>query len=104
MGLVPSPSPAGLVSTDVSLDGCGSMFHAQVLLACQPAADGLLDADAGSTQLICTQFLQIRNLPGAEKDLGLAKLVLIWILLGGQKSYHYSSVKLYFQQNFLQKM
>lgn len=85
MRLVPSPSPAGLVSTDVSLDGCGSVFHAQVLLARQPAADGLLDADAGSTQLICTQFLQVRNLPRSEKDLGLAKLVLILILLEGQK-------------------
>lgn len=86
VGLGHSPSPAGLVSTDVSLDGCGSMFHAQVLLVRQPAADSLLDADAGGTQLICTQFLQVRNLACTEKDLGLAKLVLIWILLGGQKS------------------
>lgn len=78
-------SPAGLVSTDVSLDSCGSVFHSQVLLACQPAADCLLDADASSTQLVCTQFLQVRNLPRSEKDLGFPELVLIWILLENQK-------------------
>lgn len=82
------------------------MFHAQVLLARQPAADGLLDADAGSTQLICTQFLQVRNLPRSEENLGLAKLVLIWILLREQKNGErinrlFIHVKLYLQLRFL---
>lgn len=73
-------SPSGLVSSDVSLDDDGGSFHAQVLLALQPAADGLLDADAGGPQFIGTEFLQVRHLTCSEKDLRLPKLVLILIL------------------------
>lgn len=73
-------SPAGLVSSGEPLDGDGSATHAQILLACQPAADGFLDADAGNTQLICPQLLQIGDLARPEEDLGLTKLVFILVL------------------------
>lgn len=73
-------SPAGLVSSDMSLDGNGGMFHAQVFLAGQPAADGLLDANAGSAQFISPELLQIRHLTRPEKYLRFPKLVLIRIL------------------------
>lgn len=76
-------SPSGLVSSDVSLDDDGGLFHAQVFLALQPAADRFLDADAGSSQFIGPEFFQIRHLTCSEKDLRLPKLVLILILEGG---------------------
>ena len=73
-------SPAGLVSSGEPLDGDGSVAFAQILLACQPTADGFLDADAGSTQLVCPQLLQVSDLASPEEDLGLTKLVFILIL------------------------
>lgn len=73
-------SPAGLVSSGEPLDGDGSAALAQILLACQPATDGFLDADAGSAQLVRTQLLQIGDLAGPEEDLGLTKLVFILVL------------------------
>lgn len=76
----PLDSPARLVSSSEPLDGDRSAALAQVLLARQPAADGLLDADAGSTQLVCPQLLKISDLAGPEEDLGLTKLVFILVL------------------------
>ena len=45
-------SPACLVTPDISLYGDSRFLHLQVFLAGQPAADGLLDADAGRAQFI----------------------------------------------------
>lgn len=73
-------SPASLVSSGEPLDGDGSAALAQILLACQPTADGFLDADAGSTQLVRPQLLQVSDLASPEEDLGLTKLVFILIL------------------------
>lgn len=73
-------SPASLVSSGEPLDGDGSAALAQILLARQPAADCFLDANAGSTQLVRPQLLQVGNLAGPEEDLGLTKLVFILVL------------------------
>lgn len=73
-------SPASLVPSGEPLDGDGSTALTKILLACQPAADGFLDADAGSTQLVCSQLLQVGNLASPEEDFGLTELVLIWVL------------------------
>lgn len=72
--------PAGLVSPGEPLNGDGGAALAQVLLACQPAADGLLDADAGGTQLVRSQLFQVRHLAGPEEDLSLTELILILVL------------------------
>ena len=50
-------SPAGLVSAGESLEGDGGVLLAEVLLASQPAADGLLDAYTGHTELVRSQLL-----------------------------------------------
>lgn len=73
-------SPASLVSSGEPLDGDGRAALAQVLLALQPAANGFLDANAGSTQLLRPQLLQVGNLAGPEEDLGLTKLVFVLVL------------------------
>lgn len=73
-------SPAGLVAPGEPLDGDGSAPHAQILLAYQPAADGFLDANAGRTQLVCSQLLQVGNLAGPEEDLGLTELIFVLVL------------------------
>lgn len=77
---MPQFSPAGLVSSGEPLYGNGGTALAQVLLACQPAADGFLDADTRGTQLVCPQFLQVSHLTGSEEDLSLTKLIFILIL------------------------
>lgn len=79
-------SPAGLVSTHMSLDVDGGLLHSQVLLTGQPAADGLLDTDAGGAELVCSELLQVGHLASPEEDLGLAKLVLVRILGQGQRA------------------
>ena len=68
------------MSAGVSLDGDGSMLLSEVLLAYQPAADGLLDTDARLPQLISPQLLQVGNLTSPEEDLSLTKLVLVLVL------------------------
>lgn len=68
------------MSSGEPLDGDGSAALVQILLARQPAADGLLDANAGHTQLVCPQFLQVGDLAGPEEDLGLTELVFILVL------------------------
>ncbi len=78
-------SPASLVSSGEPLDGDGSATLAQILLARQPAADCFLDANAGSTQLVRPQLLQVGNLAGPEEDLGLTKLVFILVLKEGRQ-------------------
>lgn len=72
--------PAGLVSSRKPLNGNCSIAHAQILLARQPAADGFLDADTCSTQLVCPQLLQVSHLASPEEDFGLSKLVLVLVL------------------------
>lgn len=64
----------------MSLDGDGRFPHPQVLSAGQPAADSLLDADAGQTQLVRPQLFHVRHLTSPEEDLVLSKLILILVL------------------------
>lgn len=76
----PGNSPASLVPSGEPLDGDGSTALAQILLACQPASNGFLDANAGNTQLVGPQLLQVSDLAGPEEYLGLTELVFILIL------------------------
>lgn len=59
-------------------DGC--CLQPLVLCALHPASHSLLHEYAGRTQLICSQLLQVGHLARSEEDLGLTKLVLVWIL------------------------
>lgn len=77
--------PSCLVPSDMSLDGDGSLPHAHVLLPHQPASDRLLDADTGSSQLICPYFFQVGYLTSPEKYFCLTKLVLILVLFSKVK-------------------
>lgn len=73
-------SPAGLVTSGEALDCNCSAAFAQILLTSQPTTDGFLDADAGSSQLVCPEFLEVCNLASPKEDLGFTKLVFILIL------------------------
>lgn len=64
----------------MSLYGDGGFPHPQVLFTAQPAADCLLHADTGHTQLVRTQLFQIGHLTSPEEDLVFAKLILILFL------------------------
>ena len=72
--------PACLLGTDVFLEHHSRSPHPQVLLAGQPAAQGLLDADARQAQLLRPQVLQVGHLARTEEDLGSAELILVSIL------------------------
>ncbi len=71
--------------SDISLNGDGSPPHTHVLLSHQPASDCLLDADTGSSQLICPYFFKIGYLTSPEKYFCLTKLVLILVLFSEVK-------------------
>lgn len=77
--------PSCLVPSDMSLDGDGSLPHPHVLLPHQPAPDRLLDADTGSSQLICPYFFQVGYLTSPKKYFCLTKLVLILVLFSKVK-------------------
>lgn len=79
-GISGSDSPASLVSSGEPLDGDGRATLAQILLARQPAANGFLDANAGSTQLVCPQLLQVGDLASPKEYLSFTKLVFILVL------------------------
>ena len=72
--------PAGLLGADVFLEHYSRSLHPQELLADQPAAQGLLDADACLAQLLRPQVLQVGHLARTEEDLGFAELILVSIL------------------------
>lgn len=76
-GLLPDrPLPAHIVLQDD-----GGLPHAQVLPPLAPPPEVLLDGDAGASQPVQTQFLQIGHLTGSEEDLCAAKPVLVGVLL-----------------------
>lgn len=72
------------MSPHVSLYGDGRLTDTQVLLASEPAADGLLDVDAGFTEFVGPQLLQISHLSSSEEDLRFSKLVFILVLKRGK--------------------
>lgn len=68
------------MSPHVSLYGDGRLTDAQVLLASEPAANGLLDLDAGFTEFVRPQLLQVSHLASPEEDLRFSKLIFILVL------------------------
>lgn len=74
----------------ISLYGDSRFPHPQVFFAGQPAADGLLDADAGRAQFIRTQLLQVSHLTGSEEDLVFAQLILVLVLAAKQRTQYYT--------------
>lgn len=62
------------------LNSNGRLPHPQVLFACQPAANSLLDGDTSHTQFVRAQLLQESHLASSEEDLVFAKLVFPLVL------------------------
>lgn len=76
----PQDPPPCQVPTCVALDDYCSLSEPFVPDPLQPTPHCLLNHDCGSSELICSQFLQISHLACTEKDLGMPKLELVWIL------------------------
>lgn len=81
-------SPAGHVSTAISLQVDGRLPDLLVADPLQPASHRLLDLDAGGAELVCPQLLQVGHLARPEEDLGLTKLELVWVLVRDQSFIH----------------
>lgn len=86
-------SPASKVSSAVSLQIDGSLADLSVSNSLQPTSDRLLDLDAGCTELICPELLQIGYLTGSEEDLCLTKLEHVWVLRNKMKMTYIPIVK-----------
>lgn len=59
--------------------------EAQVSPPLEKAADMRLNFDHTGAQLVGAQFLQVSHLAGSEKNFGLAKLELVFVLGGSRK-------------------
>lgn len=75
-----SNSPAGQVSSAVSLQSDGRFADLSVSNSLQPTSARLLDLDAGRAELIGPELLQVRHLTRSEEDLGLTELEHIGVL------------------------
>ncbi len=73
-------SPAGQVSSAVSLQSDGRLADLSVSNSLQPASNCLLDLDTGRAELIRSELLQVRYLTRPEEDLGLTKLEHVRLL------------------------
>lgn len=78
-------SPAGHVSSAVSLQSDGHLADLAVSDPLQPASDRLLDLDAGRAELVGPELLQVRHLTRSEEDLCLSKLEHVGLLKDGFK-------------------
>lgn len=80
-----SDSPAGQVSSTISLQKDGCLADLLVSDSLQPTSDSLLDFDTGWAKFIRPELLQVRYLSSPEEDLCLTKLEHVGILRDNKK-------------------
>lgn len=85
-----SNSPAGQVSSAISLQSDGRLADLSVSNSLQPTSHRLLDLDTGRAELIRPELLQVRYLTRPEENLGLTKLEHVR-LLRHKRTYYYDS-------------
>lgn len=73
-------SPAGQVSSAISLQSDGRLADLSVSNSLQPTSDSLLDLDTGWAKLIRPELLQVCYLTSPEEDLSLTELEHVWLL------------------------
>lgn len=67
-------------TSGICLQQTGRLADLHVLFLVDPALDVLLYHDTAGSELVTSQFLQVRHLSGTEKYFSLTKLVFICVL------------------------